>query len=163
MSDQSPKIEPVEFKKGDILFSENESSYHFFIIQEGQVEIYKSSPEGERTVLATVGEGLSIGEFAMIDRRPRSATARAITDVNAMKISESAYKELLEELPDWAVSVMTALVDRLRSTNEIVRKLSIGPAAQKAMAQVEFDDSKVRKNPLLSGEDEDYGDTPDLA
>lgn len=161
MENQNSNLEPVEFKQGEVLFKENETSFHFFIIQEGQVEIYKTGSDGNQVVLATVGEGLSIGEFAMIDRRPRSATARAITPVKAMKISEAAYKQLLEELPDWAVSVMTALVDRLRSTNEIVRKLSMGPKAKQAIEKVEFDDSNIRKNPLLS--DDDVGENPDLA
>lgn len=136
---ENPNVEPVEFRAGEILFKENESSYHFFIIQEGQVEVSKMTETGKKIVLATVGEGLSVGEFAMIDRRPRSATAKALTDLKAMKVNEAAYQQLLSELPDWAVSVMMALVDRLRSTNEIVRKLNVAPEVQTAIAQVEFE------------------------
>lgn len=161
MENQISNIEPVEFKIGEVLFKENESSFHFFIIQEGQVEVYKTNTDGNQVILATVGEGLSIGEFAMIDRRPRSATARAATPVKAMKISEAAYRQLLGDLPDWAVSVMTALVDRLRSTNEIVRKLSMDSKAKQAIEKVEFDDSSIRKNPLFPDDDSD--ETPDLA
>ncbi len=162
MENVSPKIEPVVFNAGEVLFYENERSFHFYIIQEGLVEIYKSAPSGERVILATVGEGLSIGEFAMIDRNPRSATAQAATEVKAMKVSEAAYKELIDDLPDWAVSVMRALVDRVRRTNEIVRNLTMAPEVQTAIDRVEYDDSKTNTNLLMSSDD-DMGDTPDLA
>lgn len=161
------QIMPVEFKAGDLLFVENDSSYHFFIIQEGQVEVFKTGAGGEKIPLAVVGDGTSIGELAMIDRMPRSATARALTEVRAVRISETAYERLLSELPDWAVAVMKALVERLRHTNEIVRKGFADPAkspnqVQAEVQSVEFDgeSSKVLKEALLKADDDEL---PDLA
>lgn len=152
-------IEEVTFRAGDTLFEENEHSYHFFIIQEGQVEVFKRGPNGVKVPLAIVGEGTSIGEFAMIDRLPRSATAIAVTEVRAAKVSDQAYKQLLQELPDWAVSVMRALVERLRQTNEIVRRAGLVDAdAIRQFESVEFDPdaSTVNdENPLLRPDDDD--------
>lgn len=118
-------IDVVEFSAGDYLFHEGEAGFHFFIIQSGDVEVFKTKPEGGKIPLAVVSAGTSLGEFAMLDKQPRSATARAITDVTAAKISEKAYDELLKELPDWAIIVMTALVQRLRFTNELVQKKGV--------------------------------------
>jgi CRP-like cAMP-binding protein len=125
MSTDADGIETVEFAAGDFLFHEGEAGFHFFIIQSGEVEVYKNKPPKGKIPLAIVGAGTSLGEFAMLDKQPRSATARALTDVTAAKISEDAYSQLITELPDWAVSVMTALVQRLRFTNEIVQKKGI--------------------------------------
>lgn len=153
-SEESIAIQEVEFKPGQVLFHENETTYHFFVIQEGSIEVVKLGPGGVEVRIATVSEGTSIGEFAMIDRLPRSATARALTHVRAARISESAYRELLGELPDWAVSVMRALVERLRQTNEIVRKAGLSdPQAEKRMEAVEYEtttDTIVDSNPFLS-------------
>ena len=118
-------IDVVEFTAGDYLFHEGEAGYHFFIIQSGDVEVFKTKPEGGKIPLAVIGAGTSLGEFAMLDKQPRSATARAITDVTAAKISEKAYEELLQDLPDWAIAVMTALVQRLRFTNELVKQKGV--------------------------------------
>lgn len=151
-------IQEVEFNPGDILFNENEQSYHFFIIQEGQVEVYKTSPVGKRIPLAVVGEGTSIGEFAMIDRRPRSATAQALTTVRAAKVSEAAYQQLIAELPDWAVAVMRSLVERLRHTNDIVRRAGVvDTRVQQEIASAEYDPDtgSVRKDNLLLRADDD--------
>jgi CRP/FNR family cyclic AMP-dependent transcriptional regulator len=120
------QIEQVRFKAGELLFREDEQSFHFFIIQEGEVEVFKRSAGGEELRLATVSAGTSLGEFAMLDRKPRSASARALTDILAARVSPDAYEHLLNELPDWAVAVMRSLVERVRHTNDIVRALQSG-------------------------------------
>jgi len=147
------QIETVIFQPGESLFQEGEIGFHFFVIQSGQVEIFRTGSEEQKIPLAVVSDGASIGEFAMIDRKPRSATARALTEVQAAKVSEAAYQELLTELPDWAVAVMTGLVDRLRQTNEIIRRSGI--IDRKVMLEiqsVEFD----------ADADEIEDDNPDL-
>ncbi|MES2854367.1 MAG: cyclic nucleotide-binding domain-containing protein [Bdellovibrionota bacterium] len=137
---QGDKVTVVQFGTGEILFKEHEQSYHFFIIQEGQIEIFKTAPDGEHIPIAIVGAGTSVGEFAMIDRRPRSATARALSTVTAARVSEEAYSELLTDLPDWAVSVMRALIERLRQANEIVRlATSTSDAVKHKLDLAEFD------------------------
>jgi CRP/FNR family transcriptional regulator, cyclic AMP receptor protein len=152
---QTPEtqIEDSVFTPGEALFREHDQTYHFFIIQEGQVEVFKTAKDGNRIPLATVGAGTSIGEFAMIDRLPRSATAVAKTTVRAAKVSESAYQELLSDLPEWAVSVMRAMVERLRQTNEIVRRIqSKSPDIAKEIELVEYDPDAgtyADSNPML--------------
>lgn len=151
------EIETVEFRAGEVLFEENEVSFHFFIIQEGEVEVYKTSPTGDVT-LARVGPGNSIGEFAMLDRQPRSASAKALSNVTCAKVSPDAYERLLDELPDWAVSVMRALVERLRFTNNIVREIqksttgTLHSAAQKALDYAEYSDSESRVTRIQQAE-----------
>ncbi|RYZ76516.1 MAG: cyclic nucleotide-binding domain-containing protein, partial [Proteobacteria bacterium] len=137
---KSNGIELVYFESGEVLFHENEESYHFFVIQEGSVEVFKDGDDGVRLPLTVVSEGSALGEFAMINRAPRSATARAITPVRAAKISEAAYQELLNELPDWAMSVIKSLIDRLHKTNEIIRKGRIvSPDLRREIEATEFD------------------------
>jgi CRP-like cAMP-binding protein len=131
-------IEPTVFEAGEILFRENEESYHFYIIQKGKVEVYKYSA-GAKIPLATVGEGASIGEFAMIDQKPRSATAVALTRVEAVKVSEEVYGQLIEQLPDWAVSVMRSLVERIRNANEIVKRIAVDEKTRKILDSSEYE------------------------
>ncbi len=157
MTDNTDEIIPVVFSPGQILFRENEQSYHFYIIQEGRVEVFKTAPNGTKVVLAVVAEGTSIGEFAMIDRHPRSATAQAIDEVRAVKVSEAAYEKLLNDLPDWAVAVMKALVERLRQTNEIIRKSQVTETVKREIENVEYD-----TNASAVKDEFDDDDTPDL-
>ena len=156
MSDPN-EIQQVTFKAGETLFSENEMSFHFFILQEGEVEIFKNGAGGRKVVLAKVGPGNSIGEFAMLDRQPRSASAQALTDVLAAKVSPEAYSRLLTELPEWAVLVMRALVERLRFTNDIVREMKsksglLNSADQQALESAEFSDNDSRLTRIRQAE-----------
>ena len=118
----SDELTEVTYSPGELLFEEGEKSFHFFIITDGEVEVFKKNPDGHKIPLARINGVSSLGEFAMIDRKPRSASAKALTTVTATRISESAYQHLLSELPEWSVAVMRGLVDRLRQMNEIVRK-----------------------------------------
>jgi CRP-like cAMP-binding protein len=156
--DWNQELAEIAFAPGDFLFHENESTYHFFVIIEGDVEIFKTDADGTVYPLAMVSSGSSVGEFAMIDRQPRSASARAKTSVRATRISEAAYEHLLEELPEWAMSVMRALVERLRMTNEIVRRHKItNPEIVHAVDALEFDSDStiIDDSPFLSDPSEE--------
>ena len=75
MPEYLQNVEEVKFQAGEYLFHENDKSFHFFIIQEGEVEVYKSGRNNQKIPLAIVDSGQSLGEFAMVDKKPRSATA----------------------------------------------------------------------------------------
>lgn len=164
MDNINEELEFVTYSPGEVIFTENDQSYHFIIIQDGQVEVYKSGAGGVKIPLAIVGSGASLGEFAMIDRLPRSATARAVTPVTAVKISDVAYEKLLADLPEWAVSVMKALVERLRHTNELIRRAVA--VDQRIQTEIERAEQEVGEestntgtiqdeNPFLSNSDDE--------
>jgi CPA1 family monovalent cation:H+ antiporter len=129
-------LERVIFDAGDLLFSEGDKSYFFFIIEQGEVEVFlpktKSTPEVH---LATLSEGYPVGEFALVVKKTRSASARAKTPCTAIKISEDSYKTLLKELPAWSISVIQSLIERLRKTDEMLRDQSVQKALM--LAQIE--------------------------
>lgn len=156
--DWGQELQEVSYAPGEFLFLEGERTFHFFVLIEGEVEVFKTDSEGKIFPLASVGPGASLGEFAMIDRQARSASARAKTRVRATRISEAAYEHLLSELPEWAMSVMRALVERLRTTNDIIRRHKI---ADKAVIQqvgaIEFDTETtlIDESPFLRAADDD--------
>ena len=115
------RMDLVEFKTSEFLFRENDTSYCFYIITEGSVEIFKKGPSNEEIPLAVIGEGQAVGEFAMILKKPRSASARALSSVKATRISQSAYQKLLDELPTWAIALIETLIQRIENTNEIIQ------------------------------------------
>jgi CRP-like cAMP-binding protein len=123
MNTSKSAIEIVSFQPGEILFHENEMTFHFYIVQSGKVEVFKTDSDGKKVILAIIEEGSSIGEFALIDKQPRSASARALTAVELARISDEAYQQLLTELPDWATAVLEGLIDRIRRANETIQML----------------------------------------
>jgi CRP-like cAMP-binding protein len=118
-------IEQVNFLANDILFNEGDVGFYFYIIQEGEVEVYRQSTQGEKKILDTISAGQALGEFALVTQRPRSASARAITSGSAYKVSEENYQKLLGELPGWAVAILEGLIERLRKTSELLVEQSM--------------------------------------
>jgi CRP-like cAMP-binding protein len=116
-------LQRVQFRAGDCLFREGEQSYFFYMIEEGKVDVVLGNPQdkNQEIHLATIESGQPVGEFALIAKQPRSATARAKTDVSVIKISEEAYQALLKDLPEWALSLLSSLIERIRKTDEMLR------------------------------------------
>jgi CRP/FNR family cyclic AMP-dependent transcriptional regulator len=118
MSDNSKN---KHFKKGQTLFKEGEAGNSFFIIREGAAEISVMN-NGEKVVLAKAEKGDSVGEFAFITKKNRTATVIALENVEAVEISEEMYRKLFEEFPYWAQTMIQELVKKLVSSTELIKK-----------------------------------------
>ncbi len=82
-----------------------------------------------------VVDGESFGEFALISKMPRSASAQAVTDVVLVKVSEEGFKQLLSELPTWAECMLNSFVDRLQNMTDKIRELEQFKRRSKATSQ----------------------------
>jgi len=135
-------LKRVDFKAGDILFEEGDQGFFFYIIQQGKVEVYLGPHDKPHKTLGVVEAGQPLGEFALITESLRSASARAITDGYAVKVSEDGYKQLLKELPEWALAVFQSLIRRLKEANELLSE-QYEPANHEAF--VDEITQKIRK------------------
>lgn len=142
--DLTNELQEVEFRAGETLFHENDPGFHFYVIQEGQVEVFRSDRNNSKIPLGLIGPGEAVGELARFNREPRSATARAVTPVRAVKVSEDAYEELVDNLPGWALAMIEQLVKRLRQTNDILRRYGI--VDEKLMMELEKFESDPEAN-----------------
>ncbi len=104
---------PQNFVSGEAIFEEGSEGDKMYVIRSGEVLIEKGGK-----VIETVPPGGIVGEMALIDGSPRSATARAKTDCEVAPITEKAFLFLVHETPFFAIAVMRTLADRLRRTNE---------------------------------------------
>lgn len=112
----------VTYKAGDFIFLEGDKESHFYIIEKGSVQIFTKKSNGERINIIDITEGESFGEFAMLDKKaPRSASAKALTDVTLVKVSTEGYEQLLNEIPVWAASMLRSFTARLKQMNEKVK------------------------------------------
>lgn len=107
-----------KFSKGDVLFEEGAEGSEAYIIRHGYVTITKK--DGERTVeLATRGPGEIVGEMALIDDAPRSASLVAKTDVEVELLTRKELDEMFTDLPEPVSLMIQQLLARLRDMNEL--------------------------------------------
>jgi HEAT repeat protein len=105
------------YATGGIICREGEPGDSLFIIVSGDVEVVKSMGRQER-ILATRGAGEFVGEMAILDSAPRSATLRALKDVRVLSIEGDAFKSILLDRPEVAVSALRNMSSRIRALNE---------------------------------------------
>lgn len=103
--------------ENEVLCTEGSVGKELYIIQEGQVGVYKESSEGS-THLATVGKNGIIGEMSLLDNQPRSATIRAIEKTKVLIINEGFFAATLTKAPVWLTSIIKIIVSRLRDANK---------------------------------------------
>jgi CRP-like cAMP-binding protein len=97
---------------GAVLMEEGSSGLEAFVIVAGRVSVTRGGrPFG------VLGAGEVVGEFALIDRGRRSATAVAETDVSLLVLDLHEFERLLHEVPVVADRLMAMLVGRVRSAN----------------------------------------------
>jgi CRP-like cAMP-binding protein len=102
-------MKPTRIESGTDIFREGEPGDRMYVVIEGEVEL---SVKGKH--IATVGKGGIFGEMALIDDKPRSATARVKSDCELTTIDEAKFFELIHQKPSFALEVMKVLVERLR-------------------------------------------------
>jgi putative iron-dependent peroxidase len=96
---------------GEVLMRQGDSGDEFFVVASGHVVVER---EGQR--LARLGPGEFLGEIALIDGRPRTATAIADGDTHLLVLGNSQFETVIEEFPGLGRQIARALVDRIRRT-----------------------------------------------
>lgn len=95
---------------GEYIFRKGESAKVMYLIIEGEVELMLGD-----TVVEVAKEGSFIGEMALIEDEPRSASARAKGDCRVFPIDEARFQLLVKETPFFALQMMKTLARRLRT------------------------------------------------
>jgi CRP/FNR family transcriptional regulator, cyclic AMP receptor protein len=98
----------LELPAGKVLTREGQEGYEFFIVLEGEVEVR----QGDRVVV-TRGPGEYVGEIALLDKRPRTATVVAATPVSVEVLSRREFMSLLAEAPELSEQILATVAQRL--------------------------------------------------
>ena len=115
------------FASGETIFKKGESAHVMYIVIEGDIDLMVG-----RVVVETAHAGSFIGEMALIDDAPRSASARANGDCRVYPIDEARFNTLVKETPSFALDVMKSLALRLRRTNEKMTSRHAAPPRRRA-------------------------------
>jgi CRP/FNR family transcriptional regulator len=112
------------FEPEQIVFHEGDSSNSCYVIRSGHAAALREHVDGRAITLARFGPGDIFGELAMLDNERRSATIKALDELEVTVILGPDMRRLLGEHPALSVKLIVALGRRLRETNERVTDLS---------------------------------------
>jgi CRP-like cAMP-binding protein len=111
--------ERVTYRPGDILCLQGDPGDAAFVILAGRAEVQVDGPKG-RSRVAELGENAVVGEIAILCDVARTATVKALSEVEALRIGKDNFLKLLHDFPEMAIEVVRVLADRLsRTTQEL--------------------------------------------
>jgi len=103
------------------LFRQGDKGDAMYLIESGRVRISIRDHDDAEVILAELAQGDFFGEMSIIDGRQRSADAKVIEDAQLAILSREAFLSFVRSNPDVALEMLSALTDRLRRTDELLR------------------------------------------
>lgn len=103
---------PLAYPPGRVIFSSGDPGNEMYVVRSGEVHLKIGD-----TVLETVGPGGILGELALVDPAPRSASAVAGDDCTLARVDAEAFDDLVRRVPGLALEVMKVMARRLRKAN----------------------------------------------
>jgi CRP/FNR family cyclic AMP-dependent transcriptional regulator len=109
---------PVRFEDDQILLVQGDAGDFLYVLTSGLVKIIVAAVSGAQTMLAIRSRGDLLGEFALLDNKPRTATARAAGPVTALRVGGGAFLALAGRSPAFQAAVTQYLLAKMRATTE---------------------------------------------
>ncbi|CAN7183831.1 SLC13 family permease [Paenibacillus sp. LjRoot56] len=111
------KLDKVKGQAGDMLFEQGDPGDSMYLIESGRVELFSQKQDGTRQSLASLQDGDTLGEMALLTNEPRSATAIIAAESVLYYIDRETFDRLVIEQPQISSYFIRLLSQRLVSTN----------------------------------------------
>ncbi|MEI8345996.1 MAG: cyclic nucleotide-binding domain-containing protein [Pseudomonadota bacterium] len=115
------RVEDVlKLAKDKYLMHEGEESTEMYYVQSGSLAVIKRKGAGEQ-IIGNIYGGELVGEISFLDKKPRSATVKALSDCELIAIPHGKLNSYMKTLAPWFTALIRTLVDRLRHANAKIK------------------------------------------
>jgi CRP/FNR family cyclic AMP-dependent transcriptional regulator len=108
--------ESIKLHPGDYLLHEGAESHEMYYLQSGTLAVFKRKGDKEHQI-GTIISGELVGEMSFLDKQPRSASVKAMTDSVLVIVPHEKLEKTLEQIPKWFTALLFTLLERLRKAN----------------------------------------------
>ena len=124
------------FERGETLFHQGSQGSVLYVILVGQVRIFTVSEAGHELSVTIFRTGDFLGELALLDGQPRSASAVAMCATTALLLHRAAFLAAVQAHPPIAIALLEAMAHRLRQSTSHADMLGTVPASQRVARQL---------------------------
>jgi CRP/FNR family cyclic AMP-dependent transcriptional regulator len=117
----------TRFAKGEMIFARGDPGTHLYLVAQGRVRLAIATDEGRELTFRHASEGDLLGEIAVLDGKPRTAEASALTPVVAHSLERGAFRELCAARAEIFEGVVAFLCQRLRDTSNQLESIALYP------------------------------------
>ncbi|MCS7279800.1 MAG: Crp/Fnr family transcriptional regulator [Thermodesulfobacteriaceae bacterium] len=119
------------FEKNELIFSEGETAYGFYLISEGLVKIYKLSPKGKEQILHLLTKGEVFAEIVLMGTSSYPAWAQALTKLEVVFFDKNKFLNLVKQKPDLALNFIGILILKIKNLVKTIENLGLKEAEEK--------------------------------
>jgi CRP-like cAMP-binding protein len=112
--------ESIKLVPGDFLLHEGAESTEMYYLQSGTLAVLKRKGEAVQQI-GTIISGELVGEMSFLDKEPRSASVKALTECILVVVPLDKLEATLDAQPKWFTALLHTLTDRLRKANARIR------------------------------------------
>jgi CRP/FNR family transcriptional regulator, cyclic AMP receptor protein len=134
-----------DYHSSTVVFRNGDPGEAMYLIDLGKVRISITDADGHMITLAELGPGDFFGEMAMLDGRGRSADATVIEEARLAKLTREDFLSFIKHDPRVTLELLTALTQRLRRTDDLLRHRISRNANELEAAQLTFADRAADK------------------
>jgi CRP/FNR family cyclic AMP-dependent transcriptional regulator len=144
------------YPRNTTIVEEGLAGDYMYVIREGRVKVTKLSEDGREKILEFLEAGDFVGEMALLERAPRSASVKTLQPVRLLALSRSDFLQTLRRNSDLALAVIEVLCSRLRTQNDQASALSFQRVKDRTkgllvrLAKDEIGDGSQRSTPQLT-------------
>lgn len=120
MNEILPALRELQVREGDVIFEDDSSGGCLYLLLSGSVKICKTTRQGDEAVLAILHAGDFFGELELIDGRPRSARALAVSDCRVAALYQKDFNRILQNDHHFTLNLLRMLSLRLRTSDQMV-------------------------------------------
>lgn len=113
------------YPKNSVFINEGDQSNSLFIILEGKAKVFLSDEEGKEVILGIEGAGGFLGEIALLDSEPRSASVMTTEKTRVLIVSRDLFQSFILSNPEIALGIIRGLTKRMRGLISNVRNLAL--------------------------------------
>lgn len=113
-----------QFRKDTIIFHKDQAGDALYLVESGHVRIFLPTESGEELTVEIARVGDVFGELALLDGRPRSASAETLEDTSTHVLSREDFQRFLSATPEFANSLIALLSTRIRQITEYAESLA---------------------------------------
>src|SRR5881392_3843549 len=133
-------LDSLDRKAGTFLFRAGEEGDAMYVIERGKIRICVRTTQGHELTLTELGRGDFFGEMALLNGKRRSADAVVAEDARLAVLSRKHFLSFLRSSPNVALELLTALANRLRHTDELLRRSATRNVNVEEAARLTFAD-----------------------
>lgn len=113
------------YPRQTLLIQEGDPGERFYLLRKGRAKVYLGNADGREVILSVLGPGDFIGEMALVDDDPCSASVMTLEETEIVSIGKSEFQKVMVSSPSMAPNLLKALSRRLREADLQIESLAL--------------------------------------